>query len=881
MGVWGQGARSAWVRGLDCRGSALPWSWVVGAFVAGVYAALSGLPWHHGWPWLVGLALVGLACCGPLAGARGWSPWALRLALLPWVALSGALWCELAQERRPPWIPLAEEGVEGLYRLEVREGARPWGEGLVFMAHADGELGETRVEVRVSTAPPRWPVVGEVWTARGRLVTSSPPLHPWAFDGQAFDAARGVAGRLHVSEGLVRDARAGAVSWRSRWEARRQEVERTIVARVPPPADGVLLALVTASRGRLDPDIRQRFAAQGTAHVLAVSGLHLGLLVWTTYRLLAWLLGLVLGGRVADPGRWAALATVPLLGGLVLWTGGPPSVLRASAMALALLLWRMGGRPLRGGDALVLALAIVAMVDPLVLGSLGMQLSLGATAALLVGHRTFSEEVIGQGRREQVAWRAGAQGALCRWLRRQRGRLAWCRGARWLRLASVPLGACWRWVAAGAWASWLATWGTAPVLVMTFGALPLLSVLPNLVVVPPLALLALPACLGALALEHLGWAHGAGAGWWLAEAAVAWSLSWSTWGAPLWERPWVVGMPALVAVLGWCLVSLGFVLQGRRWWSTWWWLVAAGGLLAWWGRPQMEPLEPGGFWMHAIPVGHGDATLVTFAEGGRWLVDAGGAGPAGGGVGRRLVQPYLYAQGIGGVDVFVASHAHVDHYGGLLELIGVLRPRALWVGEVGDEAPEAWRDLMDEAARWGVEVVVLDERPGLYRWGSVEVTVYPRGGPEARAGVNDRSLVLRLCAAGHCAWLGGDIERAREADLVALGWPMAAVVAKLNHHGSSTSSTEVWWDAVNPGLVIAHAARGGRFSFPSAGPRRAARARGVPLVTTSDGLVPVVWVGPSRVAWGVMGRGPSDLRAWGKEGAVHVGRPWTDEARGR
>lgn len=611
------------------------------------------------------------------------------------------------------------------------------------------------------------PLAGDLLYLRGEVRPPRDALHAYAFDPRAYAASRGISGtiRARSEPALVRSGSGP----RTAVDRLRVRIERSLFTRAGERSSGVLVAIVTGSRGHLDPRIRRRFADNGAAHVLAVSGLHLGLLCVGVYRMalaavrrVPWLVA-----------RWSdrALASVlvaPLVVAYVVMTGAPASAVRAGTMALLVLAAPVFGR--RADAKVAVAMAALAMLTarPSWIADVGFQLSVTATASLV--------------------WMPSSPRAAGD-------------GGRWRR----ALGAVRRGLGASLRASAVASLATAPVLLWHFGRLPLLSPLTNLVVVPAIAFVALPCALVGGLMDAVG-VPGAGAVVLVADGAVRLALGLADGGAPVLEAAVTWGRPrgpSLVACVLVAVVSPWFAVARLRTHALVAAVVAALLLV---GRPVSH--AGGSLRMHAIPVGQGDATLLVLPDRTRVLIDGGGDPRARQSVGVTAVLPYLHGIGVGRVDVIAASHGDFDHAGGLPDLVRALRPREVWLPPRDDR----WviRE-MRAAAR------AVDARVRVITWPLARVNGDTRlVAWSAAAGLshNDGGIVVRVCQGPVCFLLPGDIEAEREAALLASGAPLGAAVLKVPHHGSTTSSTEPFLDAVLPTIALLHVGEGNRFGFP-------------------------------------------------------------------
>ena len=736
-------------------------------------------------------------------GAPSWAPlaWAVATAaaiLLPRLpamaagvacsALLAGLWVGGRERAEPEAFPVHERA----FVLHV-EGARPGRESTVITARVvasrrlDGDWEADSRRVVLTAEVLSWlPVRGDEIYVRGNVERPSAPLHAYAFDARAYASMRGVAGTLRptTEPALMRPGR----GWGARVDGLRIRMERSILSRVPAPSAGMLIAITTGSRGRLDPDLRARFANNGAAHVLAVSGLHLGLLCGAAFALLGGVFRCIpwLTQRWAAK-RVAALTTMPLVVTYVVITGAPASAVRSGAMALLILAGVVLNRRGSAVHAVSLAAAGMLAVRPEWIADIGFQLSVSATLSLVLAGR-------GAGRSS--------------------GRLGWLITS--LRMSTV------------------ASLATTPVLLWHFGRTPLLSPLTNLVVVPPVAFLSLPgAVIGAL-LDVLG-LPGAGPVLWLADHAGRCAFWVADTFASVLELCVVWGRPGPVALVGWTLIAITSPWLGRA--ALRWHVLVVAIAVACCAADRPQDWARGEMVMHAIPVGQGDCTLLRMPDGMRVLIDGGGNPFSERSTGLTAVMPYLSGIGVGRVDVVAMSHPDFDHAGGLPELVVALRPREVWLpaDEAGAEPRSVTRRVVAAAEQVGARVRVF-RMPYVVGSASTRIEVAPAA---PGLDVNNGGLVLRSCHHDVCYLLPGDIEHEREAALLQSSIPLRADVLKVPHHGSLTSSTPAFLDRVGARVALFHVGEDNRFRFPRPQVVERYDARGVRSFRTDRGAIRV------------------------------------------
>ena len=706
------------------------------------------------WPVAAAFCLVlGIALAG--AGLPLWSS-AVCAGVLLFVGLTLGLRLALLTLL---FIPL------GFGRLELWE-ARPQplapliGTTQTFSGSSDGTyltLDEP-AGAKVVLSPKGVVGAGRV-TLRGDVVAASRKRNPGGFDYAAFLARRGVGAQVYVDE--VTSFEPAGVTFKTR-------LQRGVVAGLSPTQAALQEAMTLGIRDNLR-DLRDVFAAAGLAHVLALSGLHIGVLIAALGFLLRPL------GVVRYP---LMVAFVIAFAALV---GATPSVLRATTMAVAVLLslWLGSGR-LEPWPALSLAALLALLWNPSGLFDLSFQLSYLAVIGILV----FALPTL---------------------------RLLHASSLPWWHPKALLLGSLV--VSLGAQAPLL------PLLAHTFGTVPVFGPVVNIVALPlatvlvPLGFLA--GVLGTVSLplaallNHLT-APLASALIWAANESASWpSLEWGE-IAPVGFAYYGVGACALA------LVSLGKL---RLWRGL---LVVAAALSA----STLTPAPYGNAELVFLDVGQGDSTLIRLPHRTEILVDGGGTPFSDFDVGENTVVPALRALGVDELELVIASHTDTDHIEGLASVLRDMPVGELIIG-YPSAASGAFTALINAAKVRGVPVTEV-RRGEVLQVGDARLDILnpPMQPFEAS---NDNSVAFVLNALGSKALFLGDLPSKIE-DTLAVPDVNIMMVA---HHGSRFSTSDALLNAAKPEQAVLSYGRN-NYGHPNPDVLARLRAHGAAVFATQQ-----------------------------------------------
>jgi competence protein ComEC len=360
-----------------------------------------------------------------------------------------------------------------------------------------------------------------------------------------------------------------------------------------------------------------------------------------------------------------------------------------------------------------------------------------------------------------------------------------------------------------------------PLTMWFFGESSLVGALSNLIAVPFVSFVIVPAALIGMILLGIcpplaqpvfvaaAWlAH---AQWWLLERMA-------TWPGAHWYLPEVSGWALLLATTGalWLFAPRGVPMR---------WL---GGLLF---LPLLFPQRSlptqGGFQLWMLDVGQG-LSVVVRTEHHALVYYAGARYPSDFDLGEAAVLPSLHALGIKHLDLIVASHADNDHAGGI-PAVAAAFPAAERISGEPERSPVPMA-ACEVGRRW--------------QWDGVSLRVLPSGGSGGPA--NDRSCVLLVEGAAGRALLTGDITAAVEPTVALSLRPGPPLVMTVPHHGSKTSSSASFIQAISPELALVSAGWRNRFHHPSPVVIKRYDEAGVPWLNTATAGAIQVDVPPDR-----------------------------------
>jgi competence protein ComEC len=603
--------------------------------------------------------------------------------------------------------------------------------------------------------------------------------NPGGYDYRRAMALKGLTCAATVSDGLrIQHLGTGRLPFfRGLVEGMQRPIREFLHHRLTPQNDALFRALILGERQGITPDLRDPFNRTGLGHLLAVSGLHIGLVAGVTFFFFKWILSR--SYRLAlqtDVRKLAALLTcIPVIG-YALVAGFQVSSQRAMIMALAFLTSLMAGREKEVWSTLSLAALIILIPDPQAIFSISFQLSFMAVIGIL----WLTPPIM-----NRFHWPGDT-------IRAETPKRK--------KLLDYFLGLA---VVSGAAALFL-----LPLTSFYFHRIPLVSIPANMTTVPILGMWLIPMGLLASALlpfspETAGLFLQIGA--WGLDIWMALIRFWA--GIP-WSSVWTVTPNLFEIVLFYLFMISIFFFKRFKW-------AQMGLALA-----VVLALTDVTYWVSTVrfnrdlqvtflDVGKGNAALISFPGGRKMLIDGGGFAGSSFDVGEMVVAPYLWHSKILKIHYLVLSHPQADHMNGLRFIADTFHPEEFWHNGDQVETP-SYQELMKivEARKIrqrlphdlgeptevnGVRIQVLHPDPES-----------PRPGPaDPGKRLNNNSLVLRISFRNTSFLFPGDIEKAGEESVIArVGQPIQSDILLAPHHGSNTSSSKAFLEMVKPQLCI-------------------------------------------------------------------------------
>ena len=616
-----------------------------------------------------------------------------------------------------------------------------------------------------------------------RLRSLSSFRNPGGFDYKQYLERQGFRARAGITQPeKIRVLSSGGNFLLRKIFSWRENIRKVMDHSLSPEASAVLMAMIIGEAGYLTPPIRDAFMVSGMAHILSISGSHIGFVAFVIYSVCNRIILLTPSQfflrltRFLQPKQVAAAVTAPAVVFYGILAGGHIATVRAVIMVLIFLASVSLARRHDGLNALALATLAVTLSNPLSLFDISFQLSYGAALAIIL---TMQKVGTREGLTEPgIGWKS--------------------------KLGQKIKTACFLTASAGL--------SSSPLVAYYFNQFSWVGYLSNLILTPLVGLFVVPLGLisGLMTIiteaQRLPLSS-------LHNWVMAYLMEAVRWMAQVPGAEFHLPSPPIYLLLlsyfsmGWVVLTRGG-LRRRV-------MIVIGSctLIFFW--LVMGYASKGGLDMRItfLDVGQGDSTLIEFPNGRTLLVD-GGVRHGSFDVGRLAVAPYLWDHWIRRIDYVVLSHAQADHIGGLPFIL-----QGFEIGEIWMNGADRGTPLLEEVVRIGrknnipIKIANLEMKP--LSIGHSKLGVLHPGSRLDHLRSNDRSVVISVEYGRHRFLLTGDIEETAEQEILAQGDGLQSIGLKVPHHGSRSSLLPHFLLAVCPNNAIISTGSNNPYGHPS------------------------------------------------------------------
>ena len=558
-----------------------------------------------------------------------------------------------------------------------------------------------------------------------------------------------------------------------RW---RDRIRNFLNRETHPRSSAILKALVLGERGDIPEEVTEHFIVTGIAHLLAISGDHLGIVALLSFSLFIWILKrsefLLLFISVK---KWAASLTIPCIVFYTFIAGGGISVIRATIMVITFFLSILLNRERNLLHTLVLAAFLILLFSPPSLFDVSFQLSFLAVLSILY----LVPRILRGLRSERMSFIPKTSGS----------RKVW----RYTRLSLL--------------ATAVAILGTGPFVALHFNRISFLGFVTNLFFIPWVGFLIVPLSLIASLFSFFFYPlaslmiHITDFLTMLLLEAVAFFASFPYASS-------FVSTPTPFEMIVFYLLLFSLVHLRERKSVRYLFLALCVAFLfdlAFWtlkDRFQKDLI------VTFIDVGHGDSILLELPKGKRMLIDGGGLRDDRFDIGKNVIAPFLWKKKIRKIDTLVLTHPDPDHLKGLNFIASNFSIDQFWDnGHQGDS--ESYLQLRETLLEKKITWLSRNEHSPPEMVSGVQISIFnpPVKQPSHRIDqhpsfLNNQSLVMRVQFKATALLLTADIEKEAEYWMMRKNLPLQADVLKVPHHGSASSSTSLFLEKVKPTYAI-------------------------------------------------------------------------------
>ena len=544
----------------------------------------------------------------------------------------------------------------------------------------------------------------------------------------------------------------------------RKGIDKVVHDLHTPQTAGLLRGLVLADRSEIDFETKNEFINSGVVHILAVSGLHVGYVL---------VIFIFIFGRFGIYLR--SILTILGLLAFMFLTGVPPSVFRATLMAIVIIIAFLSNRSTNIINSISIAAFVILIINPNEIYNPGFQLSFSAVLAIGVLYPHFQKMIFKLHLKHK--W-----------------------GEYILLFFGVSLSA---------------QIGTLPFTLAYFSKLSIIALFANLLVIPAVGVIIgiafITIFIGSFSYGlaiYFAATNDLFSGWMIAFIKYTGSLDYSF----LWIRNYSL-YDAVIFYAGLILILFTLNKTRKSFLKISFVLILISTIFVYSQFDNKELLKENKLSVFMIDVGQGDAFLLKFPNGKTALIDAGEANPFIDN-GERVIIPLLDYLGIGKIDYGFISHLDLDHYGGFVSLIYNKR-----INEVYRPLP----DSGSKSIRLEKFLKEMKVKTGIYDKKSFDVgnaKIYFLNDPYnyfyKSFSSNNKSGVVKIVYGKTSFLFVGDCEHPAEYYLASnFGNMLDSDVLKVGHHGSSTGSSEAFINLVSPKISLVSAGIKNKFSHPA------------------------------------------------------------------
>jgi competence protein ComEC len=559
-------------------------------------------------------------------------------------------------------------------------------------------------------------------------------------------------------------------------ESWRDHIRQFLEREGNPLSSGIAKALVLGEQEDIPEEVKEHFIVTGIAHLLAISGDHLGIVALLSFSLMIWILKrsefLLL---TIDVKKWAAALTLPCLLVYTFIAGGGISVIRATLMVITFFVSILFNRERNLLHTLALAAFLILIFSPPSLFDVSFQLSFLAVLSILYFVPRILQDLkqVGVSLLPETSWK----GNLLKYIT--------------LSLLATGVAIC----------------GTAPFVALHFNRFSLIGFFTNLLFIPWVGFFIVPLSLMASLFSFFFYP--------LATLLIHINdfitlilLKVVAFFASLPYASFFVSTPTLFEILLFYLL-LFFVIHLRKEKRIRYIFI---GLcmalildLAFW---NLKDLFQKDLKLTFIDVGHGDSILIEFPSGKKMLIDGGGLYEDRFDIGKNVIAPFLWKKKIRKIDTLVLTHPDPDHFKGLNFIASKFPIGQFWDNGVQTNS-EPYLQLKKTLDGRKIKKGSLHDETPLQIINGVEISILnpPVFNATQRKDrnlldFNNSSLVMKLRFKNVSVLLTGDIGKEAEGRMLRKGCSLRADILKVPHHGSPSSSSSLFLEKVKPSYAI-------------------------------------------------------------------------------